>query len=435
MTAALGGVLVLAGLLGNEWLIRAALMPEFRLSPAGRTGWLIIELLLLGWGVLCLLRRRNPRLQRLNRWLVLLALALPLVLEGLLRLGIALEIERFRDPGLYADWSSEDEYWRLLWHWNPTGQAPGGAALPAAGEVHPRLGWVPPRSQDNPLGIIGYDPARTGHASAPVLFLGDSFVAGIDSGSSLPALLDQRLPGRVVHNLGVGGYGLGQILLRLGAALQAFESPAVLVGVLTTDLDRSVLTVRTGPKPHFVLQGDELELRGVPVPADPHAWLRANPPQTSSFLLAWLTRRFRGLAAGGDPLAAAHRREEKQQLNARVLDEIADECRKAGAPLGFVIFHTLGELDRPGWRVRFLRRELARRGLPFVDTLKALRAGGQAREQYDPQHQHLTPEGTRRVAEAIVEDFGWLRGTADQEGAPPEPPPPPPPEPPPLPEP
>ena len=249
---------------------------------------------------------------------------------------------------------------------------------------------------------------------SPVLFLGDSFVEGLGPPERrLPAQLDRLLPGHDVLNYGVGGFGLDQILLQYREVRDQHPGATVLLGVLTGDLDRSVLRVRTGPKPYFRLARGQLELHGVPVPADGRAWLAAHPPELSSYFWAWLRRRLHVAAAGGDPLAVAHRREEKQRLNARILEALVGECRARGAPLAAVVFCSLGELDRVRWRERFLLEQLGRLAVPVLNSKEVLAAAAAAqgravRDFYDPEHQHLTAEGNRVVAAALAARWGEL---------------------------
>jgi hypothetical protein len=331
----------------------------------------------------------------------------PALGEGFLRAGIGLGFDRLRDPGLYADPHSDDDYWRLQHVWGFKDN------LQDAGSVHPLLGWAPRTTPRNPLGIIAEPGYAVDPADECVLFFGDSFVAGRGP-------LEERIPQRLetllgvrVYNYGVAGYGLDQIFLRFRETHPLFARPAIGIGILTTDLDRSILSVRTGQKPWFALREGELELRGLPVDPDPERFVASHPPRIRSYFVALVLRQGR-LAIGGVGGEEIHyKRAEKQAINRPILEAVVEEAARRDLPLFFVLFYEPGELRRSGWRERFLRAELERLRAPYLDTKELFLRLARERSQpladfYRRTDAHPSALGNLLVAEALAQ--AWKDG-------------------------
>ena len=98
-----------------------------------------------------------------------------LVGEGAFRLGVVLGSASFKNPGLYADWTSDDDYWKLRHLW-------GRKVSPESKEpLDPFLGWVVPKSPTNPLGAAMDKTEKSQpieYERPNILFFGDSFVQG-----------------------------------------------------------------------------------------------------------------------------------------------------------------------------------------------------------------------------------------------------------------
>ena len=167
-----------------------------------------------------------------------------------------------------------------------SGWGPPPRAHPES-ERDPVLGWTVDRRNQNPLG--GWEsPPWKGESLDRLAIFGDSFVFGTTpNGERLPDYLQEELPDLQVLNYGVSGYGFDQTLLHLESRVAEMKDAKVLLGVLTNDLDRTVLTVRSGPKPYFQLRDGTLELH------DDHLrgedWYETGPPAIRSYLLAWLS--------------------------------------------------------------------------------------------------------------------------------------------------
>jgi hypothetical protein len=155
------------------------------------------------------------------------------------------------------------------------------------------LGWAPvPNSssvvttartihaQHNSLGFRDIEFERS--ARPTMLFLGDSFVWGVDAEANerFTDLLRDRLPGLTIVNAGVSGYGTDQeyiLLQRIWPTIQ----PAVVVLTFCSANDRldNGTNVRYDgyQKPYFASAADgTLVLRGQPVPISRQLYIKHN---------------------------------------------------------------------------------------------------------------------------------------------------------------
>ncbi len=149
---------------------------------------------------------------------------------------------------------------------------------------------------ENPLGLISAVPYRVEDLARPILFYGNSFVGGATPAADrLPQVLDRLLPSNSVLNYGVGGYGVGQIHLRLMNTVGQFDHPIGIVGILTADLDRTILGFRSGQKPVYRLHGDSLALENLPILPNTLTYIEEHPPAVKGYLGRFLLFRARGI--------------------------------------------------------------------------------------------------------------------------------------------
>ena len=145
------------------------------------------------------------------------------------------------------------------------------------------LGWMPipgsssvvtnaraVHARHNSLGLR--DDEFTLDAKPTIMFLGDSFVWGLDAeaGERFSELLKPRIPDYKILAAGVSGYGTDQEYLLL-QKLWPRVKPAVVVLIFCTDNDRADNSTNIRyegyQKPYFVTGADgTLELAGQPVP-------------------------------------------------------------------------------------------------------------------------------------------------------------------------
>jgi hypothetical protein len=343
-------------------------------------------------------RRKRPHLR------LLAVLLVPLAIFGFvevgLRAGIALGVKFLRNPDLYADWTADDDFWKLRQRWGKN------VLVESAALFDPFIGWTLPKTPTNPLGAVTNKIYIPNYAHPAVLFVGDSFVEGVTPFEDrIPQSLEAQLK-TPVYNLGMSGYGLDQIYLRLQQAAFPFKYPAAIVGMATVDLDRSIMGFRTGPKPYFSVEENRLVLRGVPMPKDPRRWLKKYPPEIGSYAARLLSRQLR-LIHGGNPLEVVYLRDEKKRVNAKILEQLAEESSARRMPLYFVLFYNKPELEYEGWRERFLKDELNLRKIPYLDTKPLLLSQSESHKlpisNYYAADGHLSAEGNRVVAAALAE--------------------------------
>ncbi len=251
-------------------------------------------------------------------------------------------------------------------------------------QFHPHLGLTATaRTPDNPFGILT-EVRYLDDQREKILFFGDSFVEGnTEAAYKIPQLLDEKLADHLVLNLGVRGYGLDQMYLYLQWASAELQPKHVLIGLLYADLNRLLFRVNQGPKPYFEVEGEDLVLRGVPIPADYEKWLELYPPRVTSYLLSagrglvrrglatrWATRHLYGL----HPTQTSARREEKKLLTRQLTEKIRQECRAYGIGLTFVLFPQTHHLIHEGWEELFMRGLLDELGIDYVDMEEPMTA-------------------------------------------------------------
>ena len=144
--------------------------------------------------------------------------------------------------------------------------------------THPRLGWVPRANmsiQDqsgnnyttNSMGFRSLKEYSATPEQYTVLIVGDSFTYGsvADDSEVWPTILQELNTDFNVLNLGVGGYGIGQMYLMLEEHFHSFSPDLVIAAFIDDDLHRTMLGFRTYKKPKFEIQARDLMLTNVPV--------------------------------------------------------------------------------------------------------------------------------------------------------------------------
>lgn len=352
---------------------------------------------------------------------ILLALAslfgAGLLCEAFLRLALFSDVmpgsvaRPLREPDFYS-YPSSDDFWKLRSRW----QNPG--VLRRA--HHPRLGTTTPHTIGNPLGVAGAARAlpAPGAQEPAILFYGDSYLTTpfFPVSARIPQLLEARLPGTMVWNFGMWSYGLDQMVLRLEETHEHFRHPIVLIGVLTDDIDRCLLSVREGQKPRFVVDhGGELHLTNVPIEEDQVAYLERHPPEIWSYALRMLA-----MALGKTQLAGRwalfrpeERRDEMEAVSRALIARAATRCRARGIPLRFVIFYPGFELSQTTWRGQFLRDAFESLGISYLDTAPALRhaleTGTATMDDLYDATSHHTRRANALIVDAIIDRWPELQ--------------------------
>ena len=154
--------------------------------------------------------------------------------------------------------------------------------------------------------------------------------------------------------------------------VKKFNNPIVIISVLDEDLDRSFLTVRDGPKPYFKLNGDSLQVCGVPVSSDPEDFFRTHTPQISSYLLTAAFRLSTGVYTNqnlkescgsvvGRLISEAEIVRQKNRINQAILAELIRDLKSWQLSHVFLLFESSVNFFNPrGWRMRSLNQVLQR---------------------------------------------------------------------------
>jgi hypothetical protein len=259
------------------------------------------------------------------------------------------------------------------------------AADPELATFDSTLGHVArPRSASNPLGLAEEHPYALDdlRGDEVMLFFGDSFTEGFtDYPDKIPQLLDSTFSRLRVLNLGVMGYGLDQMFLRMTQVVGLFDRPHLVFGVLFDDIDRVAYALRETPKPYFQVRSDSLRLSNVPISPRVSDWGDAYPPQERSYALALLrggvdralkTHWAHDYAFGWTPGERTAGRARKQAVTTALVRRIRAEAVERGAKLTFVIFPHTEHVTHRGWREEFFTALLESEGADYIFLKPAL---------------------------------------------------------------
>ena len=141
------------------------------------------------------------------------------------------------------------------------------------------------------------DDEHSVSANPRIMFLGDSYVWGYDveQKERFTEKLDKALINWSVYNLGVSGYGTDQEYLILQQHYD-FYKPNIVFLVFCADNDEldNTSNQRYGGyyKPYFVINGEDLELRGIPVPKSEKYFLVNHDILAQSYLFRLAVKGF-----------------------------------------------------------------------------------------------------------------------------------------------
>jgi len=184
-------------------------------------------------------------------------------------------------------------------------------------------------SYDKPPGVVR------------ILTFGDSFTFGeqVKDDETWSYDLQRLLPASEVINFGVHGYGHDQILLYLKKEGVKYHPDIVILGFVSLDMDRNVVSFRDYAKPRFILQDGRLVLTNTPVPTVSE--VLAGEPWRSKFvdLLTIIYGRYRERSGLQDA--------ERKRLTVALLDEISKTIQAAGAVPIYVYLPAFGEITKP----------------------------------------------------------------------------------------
>jgi hypothetical protein len=230
------------------------------------------------------------------------------------------------------------------------------------------------------------DDEFTRDATPTIMFLGDSFVWGLDAETKerFTELLKPRIPGKKILAAGVSGFGTDQEYLMLKKLWPQVE-PAVVVLIVCTDNDRSDnstnIRYEDYQKPYFTAGTDgSMVLRGQPVPKS-----RLQAIKEDWWVHhVWLVRLVHAVY-----MKLRHPVLFVPDPTERLVDMIREFVESKGAKF----------LVGLQWTDAALVRHLQAKNIPFVvfDGADAYPGAGVGR--------HWTPEGHKLVADRLMAFF------------------------------
>ncbi len=288
----------------------------------------------------------------------------------------------------------------------------------------PQLGWDYQIAASRIRG-----PRKTGPKPAGmfrVITLGDSFTWGIEvkDEECFPHYLERILQGQrtaEVFNMGVGSYGIDQMLLKYLRHGRQLRPDVVVLGIYPHDYDRTRLSFYSYSKPVF--RPDEkagqyvLDNVPVPPPKEVYARLADSLKGTESYTIVFLKNRVRKLFS--TVLGSNGYYSETDRLVEYLLVRLKDELGKTGTkllvvhiPSGYAFENdqalSKGKSEPQTVHLRALYGKLQ---IEYVDLLEVLPRSHPleaiSREYYihrpDGSIGHFTPRGNAEVAKIINE--------------------------------
>ena len=287
-----------------------------------------------------------------------------------------------------------ENYWKLNYRFNPTFNVKKPDSL---------LGWS---GRFHANSREHFERGKVNHRR-PVLLYGDSFAMCIDSTDCFHEILNADEEFKQEHyflNYGVGGYGIDQIYLLFENTVDQFSTPFVVFSMLTTDMDRSMLSVRDSYKPYFEQTKNGLELKGIPIHKTSAQNHEENPPKIFSYV--WN----RIKSGKANPFPQSTRKERKyieriKSLNREILLKAFDRLKKLGDNYVVLIFHPDYHPD-DSWRLKFLEDLCKAHDIPYITDLnirkKDLLTKAGAKPLYSiPGDGHPTSYTNKLVADEI----------------------------------
>ncbi|GEM_PF-1455842 len=404
----LGWFYIAVGLVSNPWVIGRLLSSNGSIDEPGSKGiiWLF-EVLVIVFGILSIKKGKTELIINLNLLVWTVIIITPLLGEMMFRTGIALNIKRFKSPSLYADSSSDNDYWNLqrIWEgWQSSAfvNKNGKGLLRKSERVHPLLGWAEANiTENNPFGLQEDALKQMERADPKILFYGDSFVKGAsDKEFQIPKYMDRKMDGVDVVDLGVGGYGLDQIYLLFKETYQKAANPLIVVGILANDdLDRTILSVRTSQKPYFVIDAaGDLQLKGIPIEKDQQRYFQHHPLSMKSYLVAFLKQKWS---------KKENKLNTKKRISSELLERFKTDAHTAQNELLFVMFYGQQSLRKTDWQDEFLKEKLDQMGAHYIDTKELLLQYAQENHLelssfYVQGNGHHNNLGNQVIAEGII---------------------------------
>lgn len=235
-----------------------------------------------------------------------------------------------------------------------------------------------------------------------ILLIGDSFTFGdeVSDDENFAHYIQTMVPNAEVINMGVHGYGHDQILIYLKEEGIKYNPDIVMLGFISKDLRRNLLSFRDFAKPYFKLNNDKLELHNTPVPRPEkilkYNWMRLRVLDLFGFakLRAWQS--------------SGKFFEKQKEIATPILEEIATTINSIGAkaiftflPEGDEIKKEIAVVDGEGFLKSFCD---ANDQVTFFSTTDDVLAAFAAGRDIGVKG-HWTPIGHEVIAQSIMEQL------------------------------
>jgi hypothetical protein len=266
-------------------------------------------------------------------------------------------MQRWRNPALYFNYVSGDDYWKLRILF---GAPPQGGTDPVLGFTKPGI------AQET---YLHTDAPNVG-SRKPIVLYGDSFAAcTVPSRDCFEGILDanpESSPKYHLLNYGVWAYGLDQSYILYTRSIKNYEDPVVIFSLLDRDIDRDVLSMREQQKPYFVLKDGQLVLSGLPIEKDPKKFFSERPLGFTCYL-------FRLALTTILPDYEA-RISEKKQISEAIFRELSEDLKRRNLRYVVLVFEDLDRTwERPlNWRIKFLTDLFRKYDIPHIWTRRVI---------------------------------------------------------------
>ena len=310
--------------------------------------------------------------------------------------------QRLANPGAYYDPTCQDEYWQMLHH------TPGwkdSVRVHSSHEFDADLGWTVDGREKNKWGGWKSPSYPLRFDGKPIGVFGDSFVfSTTKDGARLPDYLAKEITEARILNYGVAGYGFDQIVLTFEKHAESLQGQQALIGVLTTDLDRSVLSVRSGPKPYFKFNDTgELSVQSAHIQEN-RAYFETHPVQPLSYLATYLRiniPRHWAVWVKKEPWNC--KVDQKKKINAALFQRLKKSCETWDIDCSLIVFHAPERLHlRNDWRNQLIQDQAKALEFPLIDSAESLNTQSNPSLLYGPDR-HPNASGNRIIAEQIAQ--------------------------------
>ena len=344
--------------------------------------------------------------KRPSRVLTVVAVAVLLslgLIEGALRLTLK-QSDLYRGLAAYPDLNRR--------HYELQFIEQRGAADSPIGEYDPDLGW----DMHIATGRVRMGGAPDPGASRRIVAVGDSFTYGAEVGDNqtFSRYLEGDVCSAKVLNMGVGGYGIDQAVLKYVRYGTPYRPDVILFGIHPPNYERASVPFFSASKPVFRRSTDgpmRLANHPVPPPASEAERIRR---ETMGGVYTWALARAGFLYVGGRIAGNAGFFEETDRIVEHVLSLLMKEAEATGARV-LIVHIPLGQafLKEPRWhramsdRLLAIYRKLGLRYLDLGETWRGRMAPEDVvRNFYVPRAGnagHLSEAGNRATAAAIAD--------------------------------